>query len=286
MRITTLILLIVIFSCNSPGLHDENPVETTQEEQEEMVVNTRSEFNIIGHRGGVVNGNIIENSLKALETAMNKDYEQVEIDIRFTSDGIPIVHHDAHLKDLYDEETTPIASLSFQEVQDIKSNHNGSLPYSFEEFAVASDGQIGFLLDFKDDNIPRSVYDSFLEILTQHGLQHSKVAWSKEAKDYFYQKESIKIGLNYFDFSDAIENSAFESKNYFLIVGAFDFNKSLINKALDLGVEVVVSVNEWSYKQRGITNREVIGADIQRMIDLGVRNFLIDATFEPLFNFG
>ena len=108
----------------------------------------------------------------------------------------------------------------------------------------------------------------------------------KRSKKYFYQKEAIKIGVNYVDFSKAIKEPSFKSKNYFLIASSFDFNRTIIEKALELNIEIVISVNEWSYRQRSITDWKIIKNDIQRMIDSGVKSFLIDATFEPLFNFG
>lgn len=111
------------------------------------------------------------------------------------------------------------------------------------------------------------------------------MAWSTDAKDYFYQKESIKIGLNYSDFLIASEETTFSKDDYFLIASAYDYNAFTINKAKDLNVEIVVSVNQWSYEQRGITSTTIIKNDIDNMIDIGIRTFLIDATFEVLFNF-
>jgi glycerophosphoryl diester phosphodiesterase len=47
----------------------------------------------IAHRGTTIHGP--ENTLPAFETAIEKGMEYVEIDVRFTSDGVPVVIHDA-----------------------------------------------------------------------------------------------------------------------------------------------------------------------------------------------
>jgi glycerophosphoryl diester phosphodiesterase len=46
----------------------------------------------IAHRGTTIHGP--ENTLPAFETAIEKGMEYVEIDVRFTSDGVPVVIHD------------------------------------------------------------------------------------------------------------------------------------------------------------------------------------------------
>lgn len=51
---------------------------------------------IVAHRGVHENGLAIENTLAAFQLARDNGISSVEFDIRFTQDGIPIVHHDPH----------------------------------------------------------------------------------------------------------------------------------------------------------------------------------------------
>ena len=53
---------------------------------------------LIAHRGGVVNSKSPENSLKALNEAINRGYYMVEVDVRLTKDGVLITHHDKDFK--------------------------------------------------------------------------------------------------------------------------------------------------------------------------------------------
>lgn len=142
------------------------------------------------------------------------------------------------------------------------------MPHSLKEFASASKGTTGFLLDFKGGTYQSSYYGKCIEILKNNGIVDIKVAWSKAAKTYFYQKESVKIGLNYSDFLNASSESTFSKDDYFLLASGYDYNETLLQKAKDFDVEIVVSINEWSYRQRGITDLSIIEKNIQRMIDV------------------
>lgn len=240
-------------------------------------------FNLIAHRGGIIIASTnSENSLEALNEAINRKYEMVEIDIRSTEDGIPIIHHDSILDNINKKEAKLISSLSFEEIQNVKNKNNSSLPYSLQEFAEISNGYIGFLLDFKDDYADE-FYEKCIEILRKNNIFNIKIAWSKKAKYFFNQRNFGKIGLNYSDFERASLKSAFSKDNFFLLVSVFDCNKDLINKAIGLDVEIVVSVNKWGYEQRGIYKRLEIKKDIEKMVGAGVRTFLIDSDFESLF---
>ena len=156
-------------------------------ETSESYTNLRSNFKLIGHRGGVVNTLNIENSLLALNEAIKRAYDMVEIDIHFTSDGLPVIHHNSDLSNLYGE-TTPIESLTMEKIQNIKTVNSGVLPYSLEEFAIASDGTIGFLLDFKGNGYSNFYYDICIDILKRNNISNVKIAWSKEAKNIFTKK--------------------------------------------------------------------------------------------------
>jgi len=46
------------------------------------------DYYLIAHRGGVVDGNIPENSLRAIKTAAERGYRMIEIDMRLTKDNV------------------------------------------------------------------------------------------------------------------------------------------------------------------------------------------------------
>jgi glycerophosphoryl diester phosphodiesterase len=54
-----------------------------------------SRFEIVAHRG--VTTNAPENTLAAFEDAVSLKVDAIEIDVRLTSDGVPIVYHYIYL---------------------------------------------------------------------------------------------------------------------------------------------------------------------------------------------
>jgi len=56
------------------------------------------DFIVVAHRCGVVNDELTENSLAALDEAIARGYTHVEVDLRITKDGHVVCLHDANLK--------------------------------------------------------------------------------------------------------------------------------------------------------------------------------------------
>jgi len=74
----------------------------------------------IAHRGTTIHGP--ENTLPAFETAIEKGMEYVEIDVRFTSDGVPVVIHDATV----DRTTNGVGKVSDFTLSELKELDAGS----------------------------------------------------------------------------------------------------------------------------------------------------------------
>ena len=59
----------------------------------EKDVYINSKFHLIAHRGGVVEGKNLENSLAALDEAIKRGYTGAEIDVRQSKDGKLFLYH-------------------------------------------------------------------------------------------------------------------------------------------------------------------------------------------------
>src|SRR5210317_1804948 len=53
---------------------------------------------LIAHRGGVVTEKSPENSMNAIQLAKQMRYSMVELDIRRSKDGVPVVFHDQNME--------------------------------------------------------------------------------------------------------------------------------------------------------------------------------------------
>ncbi|MEO8607268.1 MAG: glycerophosphodiester phosphodiesterase [Chloroflexota bacterium] len=127
----------------------------------------------IAHRGASAYAQ--ENSAESFEKASAMGADMVEIDIRLTADGLPVVSHDESLTRLFGLSTN-IADLTFAQLQ--AAIPTGRAPIlTFEAVAaVCADLKLGLYLDIKEFN-PASGEMVFAALdhfsLTEHSIAGS-----------------------------------------------------------------------------------------------------------------
>ncbi|MFJ3984222.1 glycerophosphodiester phosphodiesterase [Streptomyces fungicidicus] len=87
----------------------------------------------VAHRGDPYR--VRENTLASLRSALRRGADAVEIDVRLTRDGVPVLLHDATLKRLW-EHDRPLAALSWEEVRGVTG---GGVP-SLSDALAATEG--------------------------------------------------------------------------------------------------------------------------------------------------
>jgi len=101
---------------------------------------------VIAHRGA--SGYVLENSRQALELAWRQGADRVEIDVRVTRDGRPVVLHDSTLN----RTTTgqgPVAHFDWEELSKVRLK-NGEPLLPLEEALDLLRGRVQVYLDVKD----------------------------------------------------------------------------------------------------------------------------------------
>jgi glycerophosphoryl diester phosphodiesterase len=93
----------------------------------------------VAHRGDPYR--VRENTIDSLRSALRQGADAVEIDVRLTKDGVPVLLHDETLKRLWEHER-PLRSLSAAEVRGLT---DGGVP-TLAEALAATDG-IRLMLD-------------------------------------------------------------------------------------------------------------------------------------------
>lgn len=96
------------------------------------------------HRGGTVGA---ENALAAFDTARQIGYRYIEIDVRTTRDGVPVVFHDADLRRMTGS-THEISDLTATEVASLELHGGDRVPTLAEALNAFPD--IRFNIDLKD----------------------------------------------------------------------------------------------------------------------------------------
>lgn len=71
----------------------------------------------IAHRG-LYNDKIKENTIEAFDNAFNNGYDGIELDVRLSKDGVPVVIHDSFLSRVFDMKGL-IRDYTYNEIKDI-----------------------------------------------------------------------------------------------------------------------------------------------------------------------
>jgi glycerophosphoryl diester phosphodiesterase len=110
----------------------------------------------IGHRGAA--GHAPENTLAAIQKGIDLGVDFVEIDVRRTADGVPVVIHDETVNRTTNG-TGRVDSLSLQEVKKFNAGNGEHIP-TLEEVLKVAAGRVGLMLELKVKGLARQAVES------------------------------------------------------------------------------------------------------------------------------
>ena len=232
---------------------DDSVTDTNQTQQRSDAAK------LIAHRGGVVDETRIENSLPAIQAAIAQGYEMLEVDIRESRDGHLVVHHDANFRRFYGDDRR-VADLTWEEIQQLRSEEGNLRPLEFHEFAAACRGKIRLMLDTKGPHRP-SFFDEMEDVLRKNGLlENAFVIGTAQSQEHFLGK--AKIGV---DYERLIREHAAGKKisSRFFLFEHGDISVEAIQFARSHGVTIVPSINIFHYPRAEHMQRAK--ADIERL---------------------
>jgi glycerophosphoryl diester phosphodiesterase len=90
----------------------------------------------VAHRGDPYR--VRENTIDSVRSAFDRGADAVEVDVRLTRDGVPVLLHDGTLKRLWQHER-PLSTLSADEVRGLTG---GGVPTLTEALAATGDGRV------------------------------------------------------------------------------------------------------------------------------------------------
>ena len=103
-------------------------------------------FLVVGHRGA--SGYEPENTIRSLEAAFKMRANAVEVDVRVTKDGVPVLMHDETV-DRTTNGSGKLRDLTFEEVKSLDAGLGEHVP-SLEEALKYVKGKIYLLLEVKE----------------------------------------------------------------------------------------------------------------------------------------
>lgn len=121
---------------------------------------------VVAHRGGALLGPP-ENTLPAIEKAIDVGADLIEIDIRPTADGHLVLMHDETV-DRTTDGSGPVSELTLEQVRRLKIAHDGDQTIrvpTLDEALAAMKGSIDPDLDFKQGD-----FEPLLQLVRKHGL--------------------------------------------------------------------------------------------------------------------
>ncbi len=113
---------------------------------------SKKPFAVVGHRGAA--GLALENTLTAVQKALELGVEIVEVDLHRTKDGVLILFHDDNLKRIAGRDDK-ISNVTYGVLKQV--DLNGDYIPTLEEAIELIDGKAGLYVDVKD---PATVKDA------------------------------------------------------------------------------------------------------------------------------
>ncbi|MCG8416164.1 MAG: glycerophosphodiester phosphodiesterase family protein [Pseudomonadales bacterium] len=234
---------------------------------------------VIGHRGGAVVEGIPENSLASLRLAAERGYAMVEIDVRATSDGVPVSFHDDELEEHVGVRGS-IEAMSYAEVQQLHylEGEEHRLLSLDESLREASRLQLGVMLDIKSGQDSEAFYQQIRGQLQRYGLTRATVTISRHPNTRRYLSDIVmqRISNETWDRVKAGENIDLSGELW------FDWPRYINNEEVAqlkaLGAFIAPSINVFHYPEHEHLQRAQ--EDIERMGQAGVDAYQIDAPYD------
>lgn len=237
---------------------------------------------LIAHRGGIVDANHAENSKASILAAIEHGYWMIEVDVRASRDGEPILHHDPTLERFYGIKQRP-EDFAWKELQKLRANPGGTSPIHFGELCELAQGKIRLMLDIKNDQMPDAFYASMGKRMQQAGLAQTAFMLGGDK----WRRVFGELGVRESTRREYLERAAAAGENvrerYFLFELGGELGTASIELTRRLGVECCAAINDFRYVQAKRDTWEGPREDITRLRAGGVTCFQIDSKYESLF---
>lgn len=246
------------------------------------VAKVNEPYHIIGHRGGVTENKVHpENSLVALDCAVNRGYTGVEIDIRESKDGVLFLYHNRSFERDYDSKAR-CADLTWSEIQQLRPLHkDGKAPVSVEDYCTYAQGKIKEIMcDIKIDEPSEAFYQELERILLKTGfMEHSYFIGHG---NHFLGKGKITMLIR--EREEFFQKYGEKTKEYFfLFAGIDEINSRLIEWCRKEGIQIMACVNRPWREPMSEKQVEKANKDLAWLMDWGVTLFQIDSDYDRIF---
>ncbi|MBS1824112.1 MAG: hypothetical protein JST93_02210 [Acidobacteria bacterium] len=235
---------------------------------------------LIAHRGGVVDSMRPENSPGAVQAAMDNGYWMIEVDVRKSRDGEPVLHHDNVLTKYYADSHRP-EELTWAEMSRLQSIPGGKPPLHFEQLCAMCKGRMRLMLDLKGQWEP-AFYQRLLRHMVDSGIPRPIYSLGGPRVRPFFDGQ-VMVSVNRKTLRDAAEAGEPVAERYFLFELGSEIDQNVVALARSLKVSPVAAINTFRYTMAKRDEWEAPKQDIERLRALGVNDYQVDSRYQPLF---
>ncbi|HEY8398983.1 MAG TPA: glycerophosphodiester phosphodiesterase family protein [Flavihumibacter sp.] len=232
-------------------------------------------YKLIAHRGGIVDSLTPENSLPALEKAIQKGYWMVEIDLRITADSVLITQHDRNFKRYFGVDSA-VTSMTWEQIQKLRTPF-GTRVLLFEEVLQACQGKINVMIDNKIQGMDSALFYKVIALLDKYNLrENALMIGTDESTEFFTGK--VRLSCTRKQVEENKLRSDYNPSHYYLF--SSDISSDDVKWAKKEKLMVVGVLNHRA--PFSPEAREKMKRTAASLLKAGVRNFQLDAAFEDL----
>jgi glycerophosphoryl diester phosphodiesterase len=192
---------------------------------------------VVGHRGAA--GHAPENTLESFERAVEQGTDIVELDVRTSADGVPVVIHDDTVDELTDG-SGAVNDLTLEELQDLTVEGSGKIPTLDELLDFLADTDVDLRIEPKESGVAEQI----IAAIEKYGLEDrvSVVSFDPEAIQEFVDagvQDSVILSLTTGDpFDEEFFGVAEELGCSWISINMSSATQELVDEAQERGFEV------------------------------------------------
>lgn len=129
---------------------------------------------VVGHRGSAGG---VENTLPAIQHAIDAGADYAEVDILLSADGVPMVIHDSNLKRLSGQDVNvyDLTAAELQQISLVQNGYTGRIP-TLEEVVAYCEGKILLAVEYKLHGYEQAdVVEKTMQIMRKSAYQKNSL---------------------------------------------------------------------------------------------------------------
>lgn len=240
---------------------------------------------LIAHRGGVVTEESPENSGAAIRRAADDGYDLVELDVRVSRDGEPVLFHGVRGRMVGTSAgDVPVDALTAEELQQVRYDGTDELVQTLDAgLARCRSLDLGVMLDIKIGEVAlrATLAARIVALVREHGLCRAAMTITPLPPLREAAGADLLFSLGDERLRQIAEGGQPDLRGSFWFGIPKHLPEDLVGPMHAAGALVIPAINRFRYPRKAGLRRG--RADIARLLALGVDGFQIDSVYRDAF---